>query len=167
MSRLLKHLSAYGRSRLAWADSARRITLAAGSDRLNIELDRASLSGSSNSQMVLVPLPGQPSSRYYTIEARKQDGDYESNLAGDAVIIHRVDTQASPPAFSVDADVPPANRSNNEGSMFKSGEIWTAPGGAFGVHVKAATPEGSLVSVCGPKPTGSAPCFASGVTRLK
>ncbi|WP_148649584.1 hypothetical protein [Lysobacter antibioticus] len=162
-----KHLSTYSRARLAWVDSARRITLAAGSYRLNIGLDRASLSGSGNAQMILVTLPGQPSSRYYTIEARKRGGEYESNLAGDAVIIHRVDTQASTPAFSVDADIPPANRSNNEGSMFKPGEIWTAPDGAFRVHVQAATPEGFLVSVCGPKPTGSDPCFASRITRMK
>lgn len=161
-----KHLSTYSRARLGWVDSARKITLAAGTDKPDIDLDRASLLGSSKAQMVVVTLPGQPSSRYYTIEARKREGHYESYLAGNAVIIHRVDTQASTPAFSVDADVPPANHSSNEGSMFKAGETWIGPGGTFRVRVKSATAEGFVISVCGPKPTGDDPCFASAMPPL-
>lgn len=156
-----KHLSTYSRDRLAWIDAARKVTVSAGSNRLNVTLDRASLIGSTQTQMIVVTLPGQPASRYYTIESRKRGGDYEAKLAGDAVIIHRVDTTAGTPAFSVDATVPPADRANNEGSMFRTGETWTAPDNAFRVRVLGASTYGFRVSVCGPKPaSGTDTCLS-------
>ncbi len=151
-----KHISTYHRDRLGWIDAARKAVVPAGSNLLHIQLDRASLLGSTNRQMVVVTLPGQPASRYYTIEARQRGGKYEANLAGNAVIIHHVDTGRSTPAWSMDADVPPANRANNEGSMFKARELWTAPGNAFRVRVISETTNGFTVSVCGPGQTALA-----------
>ena len=147
---LAKHINTYHRDRLGWIEPARKLVVPAGQARPGITLDRASLRGSQNTQMIVVTLPGQPASRYYTIEARRRVGNYDGNLAGDAVIIHQVDTTRSTPAWSVDATVPPANRANNEGSMFKPGETWTAPANLFRVRVLSATAEGFLVSVCGP-----------------
>jgi hypothetical protein len=43
--------------------------------------------------------------------------------------------------------VPPANVSNNEGSMFKVGESWTAPGNAFTVSVAATSAEGFVLNL--------------------
>ncbi|MEO6365108.1 MAG: hypothetical protein ABIO38_03540, partial [Luteimonas sp.] len=130
-----KHISTYHRDRLGWIDAARKAVVPAGSNLLNVLMDRASLEGSNQKQMIVVTLPGEPASRFYTIEARQRAGKYDANLAGNAVIIHHVDTTRSTPAWSMDADVPPANRANNEGSMFKAGELWTAPGNAFRVRV--------------------------------
>lgn len=149
---LPKHISTYSRDRLGWVDAARKRAMTAGTTYPRLVLDRASMAGSTNAQMFVVRVPGEPTSRYYTVEARKRVGSYDGNLAGDAVIIHQVDTTRSTPAWSVDSDSPPANRANNEGSMFKPGEVWTAPGGAFRVAVNAATTNGFIVSVCGPLP---------------
>lgn len=151
-----KHISTYHRDQLGWIDAARKLTVEAGTEHRGIRLDRASLSGSANPQMIAVRVPGQPASRYYTVEARKRVGYYDANLAGDAVIIHAVDTGRSTPAWSVDADVPPADRANNQGSMFKPGEEWRAPGGAFRVRVLRETASGFVVSVCGPRQSGLA-----------
>lgn len=142
-----KHISTYSRDRLAWIDAARKRTINTDGNFPGLILDRASLAGSSNLQMIVVSEPGAPATRYFTIEVRKRGGKYEANLAGDAVIIHAVDTTRREPAWSVDADVPPANTANNEGSMFKVGESWRSPAGAFTVRVDSATANGFVVSI--------------------
>jgi M6 family metalloprotease-like protein len=149
-----KHINVYHRRQMGWVTQARTLAVTAGEQHTAIQLDRASLAGGSAPQMILVRVPGEPSSRYYTVEARMRSGYYEANLAGNAVIIHAVNTSRSEPAWSVDSDVPPASLSNNEGSMFKPGETWTAPGNAFRVKVWAQNANGFVVSVCGPRPSG-------------
>jgi M6 family metalloprotease-like protein len=144
-----KHLNTYSRNRLGWIDPARMLTISSVVPQYAIQLDRASLTGSSNPQMLVLRVPGEPASRYYTVEARKRVGYYDANLAGNAVIIHAVDTGRSEPAWSMDASVPPANVANNEGSMFKPGEVWSAPGGSFQVRVLSEDADGFLVSLCG------------------
>jgi M6 family metalloprotease-like protein len=143
---LPKHINIYSRNRLGWVASARKLTLNRGRGATSVVLDRASLAGSTNLQMITLAYPGQ-TSRYYTIEARKRTGDYENRLAGDAVVIHEVQTSRKEPAWSVDADSPPANRSNNEGSMFKVGETWTSPDFAFQVKVLSATTNGFVLTI--------------------
>ncbi len=98
--------------------------------------------------MIQVSLPGAATTHYYVIEARmKIAASYEANLAGDAVIIHEVDQTRGEPSWSMDADIPPANVSNNEGSMFKVGESWSAPSGAFSLHVDSSTTDGFVLSL--------------------
>lgn len=143
---LPKHIGQYSRNRLGWVAAARKRTIVAGSGTTSLAMDRASLAGSSNVQMLVLNYPDQ-STRYYVVEVRKRGGNYENKLAGDAVIVHAVDTSRKEPAWSMDADTPPANRANNEGSMFKVGEMWTSPDFAFRVTVDAATAEGFVVSV--------------------
>jgi M6 family metalloprotease-like protein len=143
---LPKHINIYSRNRLGWVAAARKRTITAGSGARSVRLDRASLSGSVNTQMLTLNYPDQ-STRYYTVEVRKRTGSYENRLAGDAVIIHEVQTGRASPAWSQDADRPPANRANNEGSMFKVGETWISPDYAFRVKIDAATAEGFVVTV--------------------
>ena len=81
------------------------------------------------------------------IEARKRIGYYEANLAGDAVIIHEVMTNRKEPAWSVDADEPPARVSSSAGAMFVVGESWSAADVALRVDVTAATAEGFILNV--------------------
>ncbi|MBA8888604.1 hypothetical protein FHW12_002837 [Dokdonella fugitiva] len=143
-----KHIGIWSRDHLGWIDAARKLTVSANGTYNNITLDRASLRGSTHVQMIVVTLPAPaPASHYYVIEARKRSGYYEANLAGDAVIIHEVDTTRDEPAWSVDATVPPADTANDEGSMFKVGESWTAPGNAFTVGVTAASAEGFVLNL--------------------
>lgn len=143
---LPKHISMYHRDRLGWVAATRKLTIPVGSSTRSVTVDRASLAGSTNRQMLILSYPSQPT-KYYAVEVRKRGGTYENKLAGDAVIIHEVVTNRSQPAWSMDADTPPANRANNEGSMFKVGETWTSPDYMFRVSVEAATVEGFVLSV--------------------
>jgi M6 family metalloprotease-like protein len=143
-----KHINVWSRDHLGWIDAARKRVISTDGTTSGIVLDRASLIGSTHTQMIVVSLPApEPASHYYVIEARKRSGYYEANLAGDAVIIHEVNTTRQEPAWSVDASVPPANVSNNAGSMFVVGESWTAPGNALRVSVTGATTDGFLIDV--------------------
>lgn len=143
---LPKHISVYSRNRLGWVAAARKQTIGAGAGAASVTMDRISLPGSANTQMLVLNYPEQ-STRYYTVEVRKRTGNYENRLAGDAVIIHEVLTSRKEPAWSMDADTPPANRANNEGSMFKVGETWISPDYAFRVKVESQTGEGFVVTV--------------------
>lgn len=150
---LPKHINVFQRERLGWIDAARKLTVPASNTQVRrIQLDRASLRGSTNVQMVVLAMPqaGDPSQTViYTVEARVRSGDYEAQLAGNAVIIHKVQDYGM--AHSQDADVPPADHAGNEGSMFKSGESWHTPDGRHWVQVESANANGFVVTV-GPRP---------------
>src|SRR3546814_16481645 len=90
------------------------------------------------------PRPDPYATVFYTLEARRRTGTYESALAGDAMIIHKVEDYGT--AYSVDAAVPPADVSNNEGSMFKPGEAWQSPDRSRWIRVST---EGSRVGKAG------------------
>ena len=151
---LPKHINVRQRDRLGWIDAARKLTVPAGGSAREVVLDRASLAGSTNRQMIVLSLPAVDSARnaYYTVEARGRAGTYEAALAGAAVIIHGIDPAGD--AYSMDADVPPADRSNNEGSMFKVGETWISPDGSQKVRVMSATTDGFIVRIGNPRMTG-------------
>ncbi|MEO5561625.1 MAG: hypothetical protein ABIO49_16735 [Dokdonella sp.] len=143
-----KHLNIWSRNKLGWIDAARKLTVSTDGIVSGITLDRASLIGSTHTQMIVVTLPSpEPATHYYVIEARKKVGYYEAKLAGDAVIIHEVNTTRSEPSWSVDATVPPATIANNAGSMFVVGESWIAPNNALRVDVTGATTDGFLLNV--------------------
>ncbi|WP_454832328.1 hypothetical protein [Pseudoxanthomonas wuyuanensis] len=148
-----KHINVQQRDRLGWMAEARKLIIAAGNATTRqVMLDYASLAGSANTQMLILAMAAQPDpyrTVVYTVEARRRSGDYEAALAGDAVIIHRVDDNGT--AYSVDADVPAADVSSNEGSMFKVGEIWHTPDQAHWLRVDGATATGFVLTV-GPKP---------------
>ena len=158
--RIAKHLSMYSRDRLGFVDATRKRTIDTDGT-VTLDLDRASLIGSTKVQMIVVNPPGEAASHYYTIEARKRGGKYEASLAGDAVIIQEVLTSRSEPAWSVDADATPATTSNNEGSMFKVGETY-ALAGKFSVRVNSATAEGFNVTVTRGTGTAPDPIFKNG-----
>lgn len=150
---LPKHINMFQRQRLAWVTAAHTLTLPAEDvGTHDIVLDAASLYPATGIQLLVLALPAQPdpfSTVIYTVEARRRTGSYESGLAGDAVIIHRVNDYGI--AYSMDADVPPADHSANEGSMLKPGERWTMPEGQHWVEVLEATANGFIVRV-GPRP---------------
>ena len=152
---LPKHINMYQRERLGWVDAVRKQAVAYNpGTRQQVRLDRAGLSGSANIQMLVLSMSAQAdpyAGSLYVLEARKRTatGTYENKLAGDAVIIHKLQNYGT--AYSVDAAAPPANVANNEGSMFKVGETWVSPDGSQWVTVEAETATGFIVSV-GPKP---------------
>ena len=145
-----KHINIYQRDRLGWVDAARKRTIASGAPLASVSVDYASLASSSNTQMLVLQTPSSPDpyrGAVYTIEARRPIGDYEGRLAGDAIIIHAVGGNYGQQAKSQDADVPPANLSNNEGSMFKVGESWVSPDELFWVTIESKTATGFVVVV--------------------
>jgi hypothetical protein len=148
-----KHINMFQRHRLNWVDTARQRVIALGDlATRDIALDYAHLPTSGDVQMLVLSLSPQAdpyATIVYTLEARRRQGAYENALAGDAVIIHRVERSGT--AYSVDADVPAANRANNEGSMFKVGERWVTPEGSHVVTVKAQTATGFVLSIGPPR----------------
>ena len=150
---LPKHINVYQRERLGWVDVARKQAVAYNpGTRQQVNLDFAHLVASANKQMLVLSMSAQAdpyAGAIYVIEARKRIGTYETKLAGDAVIIHRLQNYGT--AYSIDATTPPANIANNEGSMFKVGETWVSPDESQWVKVEAETATGFLVSV-GSKP---------------
>ena len=151
---LPKHINVRQRDRLGWIDAARKLTIRSGAAAKNVSLERASLAVSNNWQMIVLQLAAADSKGKvaYTVEARGRTGSYEAELAGAAVIIHGIGADGV--AYSVDAAVPPADRSNNEGSMFKVGEAWISPDGLQRVKVESATANGFIVTIGWPRETG-------------
>lgn len=150
---LPKHINVYQRERLGWMDASRKQAVAyAPGTRLRVNLDFAHLVATANKQMLVLSMSAQAdpyAGSIYVVEARKRQGAYETRLAGDAVIIHRLQDYGT--AYSIDATTPPANVSNNEGSMFKVGETWVSPDQSQWLKVEAETATGFIVSV-GPQP---------------
>lgn len=150
---LPKHPNMYQRERLGWLPASRKRVIAADNrETLEFVLDAGSVLKTGNTQLVVLALPAQPDpyrTVIYTLEARRRTGTYESNLAGDAVIIHKLEDYGI--AYSVDRDTPPATVSSNEGSMLKVGGRWNTPDGLHWVQVVSATADGFVVRV-GPRP---------------
>lgn len=150
---LPKHLAMHQRDRLGWVPAARKQVVPADNEATHdIVLEAGSVAASSQVQLVVLAGAAQPDpyqTEFYTVEARRRSGTYESSLAGDAVILHRVGGNGV--AYSVDTDTPPADLSGNEGSMLKVGEQWNTPDGRHWVSVVASTPTGFRVRI-GPRP---------------
>ncbi|WP_334179168.1 hypothetical protein [Pseudoxanthomonas sp.] len=144
-----KHINIFQRHRLSWVDAPRQRIIGLGDlTTREIVLDYAHLANSTNVQMLVLSLSPQAdpyATVVYTLEARKREGTYEGGLAGDAVIIHKVERSGT--AYSIDADVPPATRSNNEGSMFKVGERWITPEASHLVTIRSQTATGFVLTV--------------------
>lgn len=146
---LANHPNAYARDFLGWFSTGRVRTHLHSTSTTTYTVDRASLQDSTNTQLIKLIVPGS-TTRYYTIEARKKRGTYESALPGEAVIIHSVRTDRPQPSWVVDAASPPADFSNKESNMFKVGESWTTPdatGSRFKIEVLTETQAGYTVRV--------------------
>ena len=150
---LPKHPNMYQRERLGWLPASRKRVIAADNRETHeIVLDAGSVLKTANTQLLVLAMPAQPDpykTVIYTLEARRRTGTYESNLAGDAVIIHKLEDYGI--AYSIDRDTPAANFSSNEGSMLKPGQRWNTPDELHWVEVVAATAQGFVVKV-GPRP---------------
>ena len=150
---LPKHPGMIQRERLGWVPDARKRVLGMDNRQVHeIPLDVAGLRDADGVQTIVlegVPQPDPYRTVIHVIEARRRAGAYEAALAGDAVIIHALQDYGI--ARSVDADVPAADLSNNEGSMFRPGETWSTPDGRHHLQVVSATDRGFVVRI-GPRP---------------
>lgn len=147
---LPKHINAFQRDRLGWIPEGRKMVFEPDmTEGVTVELAAANLATTpaEHPQMLILrmPLATDPfKTVLYTVEARFKTGTYDSRLAGDAVIVHRIEQTV---AFSVDADNPPADISNNEGSMFKPGEVWSTANQEHWVIVERKTDTGFVLRV--------------------
>jgi hypothetical protein len=143
--RLGKHINMQYKYRLGWVTDGDGFIANTLTEQV-LEIDHTALASTANPRFVRLPVSD---GSHYMVEVRKQVGNYESNLAGEAVIIHHVVSGRSEPPWVVDQDVPPANFSDNEGVMWKVGETFVDPIDGYTVEVLAETTDGFQIRVKG------------------
>lgn len=140
---LAKHTISHYKDRLGWIPAGQRFE-ALRNGSYTFTIDSLAAASTSNYRMATIRMPG--SLRSYTVESRKHEG-HDGALAGEAVLIHEVVPNRSEPAWLVDADLPPADYSDNEGVMWRPGETFTDPSGQLQVTVDGATGSGFDVTL--------------------
>jgi M6 family metalloprotease-like protein len=143
-TRVALHTIAFHKDLLGWIPAARKFTLSAPGTAA-IDLTRSELPGSAGYEMAQVTIGGNPST-FYTIEARRYAGyDVVGRLPGEAVVIHRVDLNATEPAKVVDAD---GNKNPNDaGAMWTPGETFLDATAGVRVSVLSQTADGFRVEI--------------------
>jgi hypothetical protein len=147
--RLGKHVVAFHKDTLGWFAPAERLEVPVDTS-VTATIDAMALASTSNYRMAKIPISG--GSTYYTVEVRDFLG-YDGNVPGNAVILHLVDPGRSEPAWAVDTDVPPADYSDNEGTMFRVGETFTDMANSITIEVNMATMDGFEVTITSGTPT--------------
>ncbi len=142
--RLGKHTIAHHKDILGWIAPAERFEVTAPGI-YGVTIDHLAVASTPNLRMVRIPIG--VSSKSYVVEAREQVGNYDGNLPGNAVLIFEVDPFRSEDAWLVDADVPPAGYSDNEGSMWKVGETFEDLANELQITIDGAAPNGFDVTI--------------------
>ena len=148
--RLGKHVTSYHKDLLGWFASGERFVVT-GDGVFTVDVDPLGRASTSVYRMAKIPIAGS-SSHFYTVEVRERVGNYEAAIPGGGpgtrvVIIHEVLTGRLEPAWVVDADSPPANYSDNEGVMWRTGETFVDPANAITVSVLGQTATGFQVRI--------------------
>ncbi len=138
-----KHINMEFKHNLGWVTDSDGFIANSMSDDV-IVIDHTAMASTPNFRFARIPLSDNS---HYVIETRKEMGNYESNLAGTAIIIHHVVSGRAQPPWLVDDDVPPASYSNNEGVMWKVGETFVDGIDGYTVEVLAATSNGFQVRI--------------------
>jgi M6 family metalloprotease-like protein len=153
-----QHTIGFHKDLLSWIPSTQRY-IYPGTGQVTITLERLAQPQTSNYKLARVPIGGS-SVHYYTIEARGQDG-YDTQLPGEAVIIHQIDTTREIPAHVIDIDG--NGNTGDEGAMWRVGETYTIPENGVPVTVVSATASGFVVAIGTPNAptiTGLSPSVA-------
>lgn len=142
--RLGQHVNAYHKYQLEWVTGDRLLQVDDG-ENVTATIDAAAFAGSPNYYIARLPIAG--SNRFYTVEARKRIGNYDGNLPGNVVIIHHVVPSRSEPSWSYDADMPPANFADNEGTMWRVGESFNDAAENITITIESETANGFVVTI--------------------
>lgn len=153
-----QHINMYFKYFLEWVSDSDGFVADASTNQ-TIIIDHSALANTSNKRFARIPLNN---GQQYFIETRKRVGNYDGNLAGNAVIIHHVDTTRQEPPWVVDADTPPADFSNTEGVMWKVGETFTDSIEGYQIEILSDTGDGFQISIQGPNASGSDLIFGNG-----
>ena len=141
--KLSQHTIAYNKYELGWISGDQLLEVTPGTT-VSTTLDAMGQASTVNHRMAMIQID---KNSYYTVEARKRVGVYETAIPDDAIIIHEVVNGRQEPAWAVDSDIPPADWGDNEGTMWRVGETFTSPTGGIFVSVDAETAEGFKVTI--------------------
>ncbi len=139
---MAQHTISYHKDLLGWIPSAQRYTLAPGASA-TITLEQLALPATSNYLMAKIPIQGS-STHFYTVEARRKVG-YDIKVAGNAVILHEVDTSRQRPAYVIDVDG--NGVTSDAGAQWLVGETFTDTANGIAVSVLSATATGFQVYI--------------------
>ncbi len=142
--RLGKHINAYHKDLLGWIPD-QEIRFIDSPGVVTLTLEHLSLESSDEYRMVKIPINGSDI-HYYLVESRDLIGDYDSNLPGNAVLIYEVNNRAEP-SWLVDGDPIPATFSDNEGVMWRVGELFEDSDNDIRITIQAATAQGFVIEV--------------------
>jgi len=130
-----------------------RVFTAAPNAMQQVIIDNHAVLGSSNYLLAVVPI-GSNQNQFYTIEARKWVGPFESNnLPRQGILIHRINRTASTnhvDATVMDVDYPDGTGNgqvNDDGSVWIPGEVFTDANARVQIAVNYETSAGLAVTI--------------------
>ncbi|MGE5235899.1 MAG: S-layer homology domain-containing protein [Acidobacteriota bacterium] len=135
--KLGQHTISFHKDLLGWFRAPEKLTLSVGQST-SATLERLATPGWPIAKMVQVPIAGS-SSHFYTIEAR-QRVTYDGNLAGNAVIVHEVDTTQTIPAVV-------KGTNGYAGAIWGVGSLFRDDANGIGMTVTATAADGFTVAV--------------------
>jgi N-acetylneuraminic acid mutarotase len=140
-----QHTISPHKERLGWIPSSRITTLTWNTAR-TFTLERLAQPGTGNYLMARVPIDNALNAphAFYLIEARRFVGRYDSNVPGEAVVIHWTDP-GYPEVMVVDVDG--NGNPNDPGAMWTPGETFRDTANKVSVRVDAMTATGFQVTV--------------------
>lgn len=124
------HTISYHKDLLGWIAAGNKTTVTPSATPATFNLAPLGQPAPGGSlHMIRIPIGGS-NTLFYTVEARRFTG-YDSQIPGEAVILHRVDTNSNEsPARVVDVD--------NNGNPNDAGAMWT-PGETFGPDIEVVS----------------------------
>lgn len=139
-----KHTIAYHKDLLGWIPTE-EIFEPPGPGVYSTTLDH--LAAAETDELRMVRLPQYTAGHDWVIEARERQGEYDAALPGDAVLIFDTYAGRSEPAWLFDSDEPPANYSSNEGSMWKSGELFVDAANDVWISIDGPSAQGFDITI--------------------
>jgi M6 family metalloprotease-like protein len=156
-----EHTISYHKDLLGWIPAARKLTVANNTSQ-TVTLERLAQPGSGNYLMAQIPIDNAPG-QFYTVEARRVVGRYDSHLPGEAIVLHRVNPGLYDRLAQV-VDVDSNGDPNDAGAMWTAGETFTDQANGISVAVNARTATGFQVTIT--RGTPPANTWASGRSLL-
>lgn len=142
-TRVGMHTIAYHKDMLGWIPAARKYVAGPGTTA-TFTLERLASPPAGGYLMAQIPIPG--SDDFYTVEARRVSGyDAAGRLPGEAVVLHRVNTQQESPARVVDVDG--NGNPNDAGAQWLPGESFVDTKAQVRVSVLEQTATGFRVEI--------------------
>lgn len=139
-----QHSITYHLDLAGWIPSFKKVIVASGEAK-TVKLERLARPWTRNPLMVSAQVGGD-TTNFMTYEVRRRTS-YDAQLAGDAVIIHEVDTDRTNQRDAYVIDTDGDGDTSNSGAQFVVGESHTSTSGNIFMHVDSSLPTGFQVSV--------------------